>query len=145
MAWYGMERPNSNMPSHISLFISYLFFHNLFSVHIPVVSSFSVYSPLSFFHSLCVCLLFSAPLFVLFVVHSWHVYVFIFSFMSKNCISGLSVECTVRYGCLYVRVSVCLCACPCRYLCELGPMWWLVFDTDHIISSNSCILYIPCM
>lgn len=144
MAWHG----ETQLKYAIAYFaIHFLFiFHNLFSVHIPVVSSFSVYSPLFFFQ--CPLLLFFVlcALFVLFVVHFWHVY-FLCSPMPENCISGLSVEYTIVCMCLSVCVPVAICererereGLPqCRLTWPWW--WWLVFDTDHIISSNMYFVY----
>lgn len=118
--WYGMVwRDPTQICHHIFRYSFLIYFFTIYflctfpSYH----HSACIHHFLSSIHCVCVRLLFSAPLFVLFVVHSWHVYVFIFSFMSKNCISGLSVECTVVYVC--VPVVICASLAQCGGLCSI--------------------------
>lgn len=132
MAWHG----ETQLKYAITYFaIHFLFiFHNLFSVHIPVVSSFSVYSPLSSFF-FQILLLFS-PLFVLFVVYFWHVCFLLFDARKLH----QWLQCWI-YGCLYVCVCVFLSLSESLSQCVSWSWWWLVFDTDHIISSNMYFVY----
>lgn len=136
MAWHGMERPNSNMPSHISLFISYLFFTIYFPCTFPSYHHSACILTTFFFPSSC----FFSPLFVLFVVHFWHV-CFLLSHARKL---HQWPQCWL-YGCLCVCVSVSAVA-----IWELVPMSKLVgggglCSIQTTLYHRTCILYIPCI